>query len=255
MFEKRFSLNPKFKNSEDIDIYKDRREIARLAVQKAVEADIGIVGGSLFGSITKGKSRPDSDVDVCVFYDPDIAKEKLAKHGMETDLESLVKYHHETTDSEDAAPAERYINLLHGLVQKIFKENILTEVDTELHIMLVPVGEVVTEAMINHYRGHESIMNDDEISDLARLFSLSVSNTLNPYRTQLIEKLVSLGEEGESFWDVIITHIVLYENAREIANEYEEFGPDERDEFIQKRGLKYPISLSEARKKYSQFDK
>jgi len=251
MFEKRFSLNSSPKNKEDIDVYKDRREIARLAIKKAVEADIGIVGGSLFGSITKGKSRPDSDVDLCVFYDPEVAKKKLEDHGMKTDLGPLVEHNNETTDDEESPPAERYINLLHGVVQKLFKENILDEADTELHVTLVPVGEAVTDAVIDFYRGNESMMNNDEVSNLARLFSLSVSNSINSYRTQFIEKLASLGEEGERFWDVIITHIVLYENARDIADEYAEFGPDERDEFIQKRGLNYPIRLDEARKKYS----
>jgi predicted nucleotidyltransferase len=202
-----------------------------------------IVSGVLFGSLTKGAARIDSDIDLYVFIDP----EKLANKDV------LVYKRMNFTRKDGDVRREFTMAWLHfnqevrdkyaNLVRNKIKEKLFGKLTVEQlkDIIVEPLNESVLsyelQQLIDSYSTYpnqpdengelekDSIKHLTETHDIPPpqgssikaadplwyVFSYDIGGDLSTYRTYVIEYLSKRGTAGESAWHNIIRNVEIWE--------------------------------------------
>ncbi len=206
----------------------------------------------MFGSLTTGKTRPDSDIDGYLFVDADEVSKKYQIENelfLETEVDSqgnIETYLKETL-------ASRYTSPLRENLRKHFLE----EEDVE-HIRVRPISTEIIDYHVENLRQHlESMKTYQQESDeykrnnyqgdqpempdiimpstsLGAMFHLDVGGGIVKYRQYLISKLSDMGDIGEEIWKVVI------QDGTEMMEQHLNTETD----------ISYPRTLGEAKKVY-----
>lgn len=171
-----------------LNIYEARRRGVQDGIREAMNENPDILGATMFGSLSKGKSHYFSDVDINIFFNADSSESKtfgLSKAGK--------KYGRGARDA-----IRRHVQTL--------------RMPVDPHVIAIAMSDNVIDHAIKVLPLDSGIETSEEVSEekelalycLCRLFHLSITQGVNPFRSYLLERLLHMGQTGEEIWKEII---------------------------------------------------
>ncbi len=228
--EKRFSI-------PDGSIGHDRLVATQTAIHEIQSEHPEVLSLCCFGSSTTGAARETSDIDGWLFVD-------VSKLAAQTDLDEDnfvetkdIKRPYGTRKSIQLKKdvREKYNQLIRS---KLKQEQGLTDEQVQ-HIRAVPVSSAIIDVLVEDLYGWDtklqqyySVIEENNrrldahdtntisakmpdrpsLGILPDMFHLAVGRGIEPWRTVLLAKLVSLGKPGDRIWQEIITNTEMIEN-------------------------------------------
>jgi hypothetical protein len=207
------------------EFIKDRLSVVKEEVKKIQQEHPEVLSFCMFGSMTTGKARSESDIDGYLFIDANIvAKNKRVNPAciQETDFSpSEVPRTYFTKEVSD----EYTLSLRDNLMRRLN----LT-VDQVKHVRARPISEEIidqhvdnTISQINSLEDYKRRKAEFEISEpynlaarpehpplpsagvtLEAMFHLEVGGGITEYRQYLLTKLEQMGDTGTKVWKIII---------------------------------------------------
>jgi predicted nucleotidyltransferase len=262
-FPKRFQLSS--------EPFAQRRvEGIKRALESIQEERPEVLSFTLLGSLVKGNTREDSDIDMHVYIDAD----KIStQEGTETLIEDR-KFDFKTKKGEEFQAGTFHWKELSDEIRAEYLEYIRSKLKAELpelkatqllHIFPLPLSESILEEMldelVNSYKKYPQGTDDETfhlgVQEIKRgeaaqketsfsryepnqslygMFFLDAGGGIRPYRKFLIDRLYKEGEVGEQIWKNLISSTEGWEQRRNFHD-----GPSDK---------RYPRTLGEARKVY-----
>lgn len=242
--------------------YETRRRVVQNVIDKYVSAENSpIVGATLFGSLSKGKSRIGSDIDLAVFYDPAVAANRCDLNQEDfirqlqpnnNDDRDIMQKRNEVTYRYESQIGAKITEELDLVTRAI---NVVTARD---FVHVFPMNSFVVKDGVRAMAGEDSLQSKgDAATNFLKLFQLSVTQGVMVFRHQLLHECRVRGAEGEKIWRQILKYIVMHEH----LNDWSDF-VKERDiypkevteetvtDFLQSKKLHYPVTLDEAIRVY-----
>ncbi len=234
---------PKRFNFQEDPFVKERFNAVKDSVEELRQEYPEILSVNLFGSLVKGKTKEESDIDGIIYVDTDkIKSEKEIFTIREVDEKENKEF--KTISIEMFLVEEFYIQY-----NKIVQDRILEKIpslkqEQVNHIRSLPMSEdslnQILDKLINskkvaidyekkilslhpEIRTREEFIkfsNDVEKPErlistprllLGSMFLLEVGGGIRKYRKQLIERLLSSGDAGEYIWKDIISYVERWE--------------------------------------------
>lgn len=254
--EKRFILSKE-------KFAKERIEAVKESLSKLKEDDPSILSFCMYGSMVKGTTKPESDIDGFLFVDADLSAEEHQQHdeNLTEDEESKSKIETFFIEKINA----QYTEKLHETLKS---QANLTE-EQVAHAKIRPITEEIIDRHINFIAN--GLQNEREYkkqydewdknldskttdfnkldeylkarpeypepispsTTLAGMFHLEIGGGIRKYRDILISKLESMEQDGEKIWQEIIKSTEMFE--QNLSSDTEK---------------KYPRTLDEAKKIY-----
>lgn len=241
--DKRFSLNKE-------DFARKRMAIIQKKVKEMKEGHPEVLSLCLFGSMVKGKARPESDIDGFLFVETEEADDFAQPTNLKNSEEERLAKSIEKNYQDELRSG------LTGLLH-------LTEEQTQdLHVM--PINkQLVDKGLTKILKAFESEKDYKKAHDewkknkpldyvdeyykqeperphlplpeqrLSAMFHLDVGGGIKKYRDYLLKRLDEMGEDGEKAWQEIIRYTEMMEQDLSFGT-----------------GKKYPGTLKEALKIY-----
>lgn len=176
-----------------------------------------IISMTLFGSYTKGRATEKSDIDAWVFIDEEKAKANYGWGLPNEKLREQEKYWRErwrkVLKDEEALPEEvrKIVTIVYfrNLLKQAFAEGLSVPVPKVRDLRPILLSEEILDRGLEVVK--ESLTEEDPFPSFAdfapplalpliAMFYLSIDNDIVPYRKYLLEKLHSMGREGEKIW-------------------------------------------------------
>ncbi|MFA6193812.1 MAG: nucleotidyltransferase domain-containing protein [Parcubacteria group bacterium] len=233
--EKRFRLSKE-------DFAKERIEGVRDTFQEVKKDYPEILSFCLFGSLVKGDTKLESDIDMAVFVDAEQLECRFGNIGRYAGKPVVKK----TIDREKGAivlDTEMRVDVVRPIrnaIREILKKR-LGLIDNQVRdILIKPISEDIIDSHVEEMvRGIEKENNDPKkfetvyISrNLYEMFHLETGGGIRKYRKYLIDKLCAMGETGERVWGEIVSDTSSMEHSH----------PD---------NIRYPRTLEEVKKIYA----
>lgn len=188
-----------------------------------------VCGYTIFGSLVKGLSRPEtdpdpSDLDIAVFVEAD-------------DVESVYGDNTLTKESVDGFMSIQFSEPVRQYYEESIKASLLktcnlTTPELVNDVRVYPISRKLIDEEINFliqevHEGRKRFVSPG--APLWHLFHLGVGKGIEPYRGYLIRKLQSSGSAGDVIWEKIIYNVEALERDNRVNT-----------------SLKYPRILSDA---------
>lgn len=221
------SENKRFKLSRE-DFARDRIQAIKDTIKEIKKERPEILSFCMFGSMTKGTAKLESDIDGFLLVDAEKTKEDMSEGDFLEDEKT--EYGRLATFFRGEAEAD-YKNLL--------IDRMKSKIDLPIRDFRdIRVRPISREIIDRHIRSLEAAESDDipPSTNLTAMFHLDVGGGIKTYRKYLIEKLSKMGEKGEKIWNRIIT-------STESMEQNFNWNTDKR----------YPRNLEEAKKTYGQM--
>lgn len=243
---KRFSVQP----DTWLVSYGMRREAAQFAVRTMSKEFPAFIGGTLFGSLSKGSSKKLSDIDLCIYLNAeDLAKENSVSESLF--LREPTSKDMELHQREGSAP---HFSDYFGSVTRHMENLINSKLPwhdqfTEKDIHIMPMSSFVITDGIQAILGMEGASQTREraLFRLSNMFNgLALTQNIIPYRTMLLSELKARGDDGERVWRSIIEMVIQHEHYRE----WETLKLPSVERFLETLKLSYPLTLDKALRIY-----
>lgn len=234
---------------------KDRIEGVRSSVDHLQQEHPEILGLTLYGSTVKGTSTEASDIDGFVFVD---AEKVLGSQDSEITKEVIDdKYGDSMGDFFEDSTQIKYEELVRGVLRS---QAGLTEEQVK-HVRIRPVSKRIIDTQIAQLSDYVDRLSEHKIKyseylsgitsggkrierpempetvpttyNLSGLFHLKVGKGIEAYRAYTVDKLSSMGSNGEQVWGQIIESVESLERNMHSGTQ-----------------IRYPRTLEEARRAY-----
>lgn len=244
----------RFRLSEE-EFAKERLEHLKQGFDKLKTEDDAVLSLCMFGSFVKGNVKPESDIDGYVFVDADKLLARAKANASDPEKIEPV-YENSSNKSTETYLTEKLWLEYKDKVNKDLGESGVLSTEQLNGIKVRPVNEEILSHQINglaeyhkeleefNKKRTEYVEGKSEehpekpefigiSSTLVGMFHLDMGGGIRKYRKSVIDKLSSIGEEGEKIWGEIVEGV-------EMQEQYYQTNTDKR----------YPRTLLEAQKIY-----
>lgn len=215
--------NKRFYFSKEKQFAKEKMEQVQAAVREMKKSYPEILSFCAFGSMVKGTAREKtaqdagSDIDGYLFIDFDIANKIWSKSNSSKARPLKLFY-------QDGFLGNILLQEVEGIYKNKFaksfpKDKIAGRLD--LHIQVLPVSQEIIDKEITRLSAAIDELDKtpqtelkellSPITNLFAMFHLDVGGGVKNYRRYLLQKLNTLGKNGEKIWSLIIKNIEFME--------------------------------------------